>query len=1006
MKTKFTLLLIFLCSVHAFAQDTLVTGTVVSVDDNMPVPGVNVIVKGTTRGVSTDFDGGYTINVNQGEVLEFSALGFESIEVRIQDQTTVNISLVSGTDSLDEVVIIGYGTQKKADLTGSIVSLKSEEIEKTPTSNVMQSLQGKVPGVQIVSAGAPGSSPTVRIRGLGTFGSSTNVLYVVDGAFYDNIDFLNTKDIKSVNVLKDASSSAIYGVRAANGVVIIETKAGRQNSKAVIEYDGYTGIQRAQNILKMANAEQFVTMAYESGSDPDVQFVLNAMQRFGRSRVNPNVPDVNTDWYDEVIRDGIIQNHSLNASGGGENSSYAVGVNYFSQEGILDMKNEYERFNIRGKIDADLTDRIKVGVNSVFSNATRFSPENGAWFKAYFAVPIMPVYDELNTDADPIQFSNAQLLGYRGTQNPFTDLTYNNNRVKQRNILANVFTEVDIIKDKLKFKTSYSHNLTTFENRQVDLPYLLGNNFERVSSIRRENNTFSNQYWDNTLTYQDTFGDHDLTLMVGHSYRDEASNWFNATGQDIQGVSLESSWFLNFADPASFSGNVSEIGTRFYGLSYFSRASYSFKDKYLLYGTVRYEKSTRFTKDPTGVFPSVGVGWVISNEDFMKDNSFFDFLKLRASWGQLGNDQVQASSGSNTVNIVTTAFGDTQFNGITSTSVFTDNVWELVEELNFGLNLQTFDNRLSLDADYYIRDTKNAIFPINIPVVNVTLNQNAGTIRNSGLELNLNWADTISDDFSYSVGLNFGTVKNETTHIDNEQGYIDSGSAEFRQRTRVGDPLLSFFGLEREGVFQNDAEVNASPLTTNHPEASLQPGDLIYKDQNGDGFIDGDDRVMLGSFLPTYTYGGNIGMSYKRLDFNLSFYGQGGNKILNRKRGEIIFTNDTNMDADLAINRWHGEGTSNTYPSSKGLRKGWNQQLSEFWIEDGDFFRIQNIQLGYNIQGASIGRKMPDTRIYFTAERPLTLFKYNGFSPEISNGVDRQTYPIPAIYSIGINFKI
>lgn len=1006
MKTRFTLLFIFLFSLHGFSQDITVSGTVVSAEDNIPVPGANVIVKGTTRGVSTDFDGNYSINVSQGEVLEFSFLGFKSKSVTIQNQTTVNVSLEPDVASLDEVVVVGYGTQKKSDLTGSIVSLKSEEIEKTPTSNVMQSLQGKVPGVQIVSAGEPGTSPTVRIRGLGTFGSSTNVLYVVDGAFYDNIDFLNTKDIKSVNVLKDASSSAIYGVRAANGVVIIETKSGLKNSKPVIEYDGYTGVQVAQNVLKMANAEQFVTMAYESGSAPDVQFVLNAMQRYGRSRVNPNVPDVNTDWYDEVMRTGIVQSHSLGASGGGENSSYSVGVNYFAQEGILDMENEYERFNIRGKIDADLTDRIKVGVNSLLSNATRYAPENAAWFKAYFAVPIMPVYDEQNTDASPIRFSNAQNLGYRGTQNPFTDLFYNNNRIKQRNVLANVFTEVDIIEDKLKFKTSYSHNLTTFENRNVNLPFELGNNFERISSIRRENNTFSNQYWDNTLTYSDTFDDHDLTVMVGHSYRDEASNEFNATGQDIQGISLESSWFLNFADPASFSGNVNEIGRRFYGLSYFGRVSYSFKDKYLLYGTVRHEKSTRFTKDPTGVFPSVGLGWVISREGFMENNGIFDFLKLRASWGQLGNDKVQASSGSNTINVVTTAFGDTQYNGITSTSVFTDNVWELVEEMNFGLNLTSLNNRLSLDADYYIRDTKDAIFPINIPVVNVTLNQNAGTIRNSGLELNLNWADQISEDFSYSVGLNFNTIKNETTHIDNEQGYIDSGSAEFRQRTRVGDPLLAFFGLQRVGVFQNDAEVTASPFPANHPEANLKPGDLIYKDQNGDGVIDGDDRVILGSFLPTFTYGGNIGMTFKRFDFNLSFYGQGGNKILNRKRGEIIFTNDTNMDADLAINRWHGEGTSNTYPSSEGLRKNWNQQLSEFWIEDGDFFRIQNIQVGYNIPGDIIGPKMPDTRIYLTAERPLTVFKYNGFSPEISNGVDRQTYPIPAIYTFGVNIKI
>ncbi|TGV02165.1 SusC/RagA family TonB-linked outer membrane protein [Flavivirga rizhaonensis] len=1007
MKTRFTLLLILLFTLHAFAQDKTISGIVTSAEDNMPVPGVNVIVQGTIRGVSTDFDGGYSINVNKGEILEFSSLGFKTVEIQIQDQTTVNISLEPDIASLDEVVVIGYGTQKKRDLTGAIASVDAESIEKTPTANVMQSLQGKLPGVQIVSAGAPGESPTVRIRGLGSFNSGdTKVLYVVDGAFYDNIDFLNTKDIKSVNVLKDASSSAIFGVRAANGVVIIETKSGRLNSKPQIEYDGYTGIQHAQNVVKMANSEQFVTWVNESGSTADISFIDNAMQRYGRSRVNPNVPNVNTDWYDEILRNGIIQNHSISGTGGGENVSYAMGLNYFSQEGILDMKNEYERFNIRSKVDANLTDRIKVGVNSVFSNATQYKPENGAWFKAYFAVPIIPVIDEMNTDASPVRYSNAQLLGYRGTQNPFSDLTYFNNRFKIRKILANVYTEIDFIKNKLKFRTSYSHNFSALEERRVIQPYSLGNNVDRISEIKRENNTFSNQYWDNTLTFKDTFGDHDLTLLAGHSYRDEANNKFNATGQDIRGISLESSQFLDFADPESFNNKVEEIGKRFYGLSYFGRVAYSFKNRYLAYGTIRHEISSKFTKDNSDTFLGLGLGWVLTEENFMKDNGVFDFFKIRGSWGQLGNDNVDASSGANTIDVVFTDFGDQQFTGFTSTSVFNDLVWEFVEELNFGINATTFNNRLSIDADYFIRDTKRAIFPITIPVVDVTLNQNAGTIQNRGLELSLNWSDKISDDFSYTIGANFNTIKNEVTRIDNEQGYIDTGSAEFRQRTILGNPVQTFFGLERVGVYQNQAQVDADPFAANHPEANLQPGDLIYKDQNGDGFINGDDRVILGSFLPKFAYGGNIGMSYKNFDFSLSFYGQGGNKILNRKRGEIIFTNDTNIDADLAVNRWHGEGTSNSYPSSEGIRKSWNQQLSEFWIEDGDFFRIQNIQLAYNISGKSLGTNMPDARIYLTAERPFTTFKYNGFTPEVNNGVDRQTYPIPAIYTLGINLKI
>ena len=1003
MKTNLLALLFLFTGFQLFAQEKTITGTVTSADDGLPLPGANVVVKGETIGATTDFDGNFEIEVTPENILIISYVGFESQEVTVGNQETINVVLSANAESLSEIVLIGYGEQDRRDLTGSIATIDSEEIQKTPNSNVMQSVQGKVPGVQIVSSGAPGASPNVRIRGLGSFNSgSSNVLYVVDGAFYNNIDFLDSKDIKSINVLKDASSAAIYGVRAANGVVIIETKSGRKNKKPEIEYDTYTGIQVAQNVLKMANSEQFATMAYESGSDADAQFILNAMQRFGRSDLNPNVPAVNTDWYNEILREGIITSHGLSVTGGGDKSTYSVGVNYFDQEGILDMKNEYERLNLRSKLDLDVTDRVKVGSSFIFSNATQYAPENSAWFKAYHAVPVMPIYDELNTAASPINFSNAQILGYRGTQNPFPDMVYNKNQIKIRKLLANIYAETELIKDKLTFKTSYSHDYSTIEGHYVNLPFNLGNNAEGFSSIRREQNNYSNQYWDNTLTYEDSFGDHNLTLLAGHSFRDEAANTFNATGRDIKGISLETSQYLDFADPTSFSGNVGENAARIYGLSFFGRAQYNYASKYLLYGTLRYDGSSKFTKDPWGLFPSVGTGWVLSKEDFLNDSNTINFLKLRASWGQLGNDNVGASSGSNTINNVYAIFGQNPFTGYTSSSVFTDNEWELVEEFNFGLDSEFLNNKLSLNADYFIRDTKNAILPITIPVINRVLNQNAGTIRNQGLELSANWSDNLSEDFSYSIGGNFTTIKNEVTEIINEQGYINSGSAEFRQRTIVGEALQSFYGLEVVGVFQNDDQVNASPFLDNNPEAQLQPGDLIFKDQNNDGVINDEDRVFLGSFLPKFTYGGNLNLNYKNWDLSLSIYGQGGNKILNRKRGEIIFTNDTNMDADLAINRWHGEGTSNSYPSSAGLRKSWNQQLSDFWIEDGDFFRIQNFQVGYTINST----KLPEIRLNFTAERPLTFFKYNGFTPEITDGVDRQTYPIPAVYTVGLNVKI
>ncbi|SFZ94323.1 TonB-linked outer membrane protein, SusC/RagA family [Flaviramulus basaltis] len=1007
MKTIFTLLLIFLFSVHAFAQDILIDGTIVSTDDNMPVPGVNVIVKGTTRGVSTDFDGNYSINVNRGETLEFSFLGFISQSVTIQNQTTVNVSLVQDIASLDEVVVIGYGSQKKADLTGAISTIKAEDIEKTPNSNVMQSLQGKVAGLQVTSSGSPGDSPTVRIRGVSSYnnGDNTNPLYVVDGMFYDNIDFLDNSQIETVSVLKDASSVAIFGQKGVNGVIIIETKTGKFNQKPIFTYNGYTGFQAAQNVVKLANAEQFVTMAYESGSDADIQFVENAMQRYGRSRVNPNIPDVNTDWYKEVLRVAPIMSHSIGVSGGGESVTYGVSTNYFSQDGILDMKNDYERFNIQSNVDVKLSERLKMGTNAIFSNATKYNAENGAWFQAYFAVPILPVYDELNINATPIPFSDATQIGYRSSQNPFPVMRFNDNQLKIRKILASLYLEYSIIPDKLAFKTSYRHDYSTISERNVRLPYFISGNSQReTSTIIRQEQIYSNQIWDNTLTFKENFGDHNVTLLVGSSYRDEQYNKLKATGKDIQGIGLESSWYLDFADPTSFSNQVEEIGDRFYALGYFGRLEYNYKSKYLLNATVRREGDAKFPKEIWVTTPTVGVGWVISGEDFMQDNGIFDFLKIRASWGQLANGALGGSAGTRTVSQVTTDIGDVSTNGIISSSNFTDLEREILEETNIGISARMFQNKLSLEADYYIRDTKKLVIPVDQPIVSNTVLENVGEMRNKGLEISANWNQSINDNWNFSISGNIATLDNEVTKINSASGYFDTGQAEFRQRSMVGEPIEAFFGWEVVGVYQNDTEVQNDPIAVAN---NLVPGDLIFKDTDEDGDIDADDRVVLGSYLPSFSYGGNFQVSYKNFDFSLAVFGQTGNEILNRKRGEVLFTNDTNMDADLAINRWHGEGTSNSYPSSAGRRKLWNQKMSTFFVEDGSFFRIQNIQLAYTIpSGALLGKNMPETKITFTAERPFTSFKYNGFNPEVADGIDRQTYPVPAIYTVGVNIKI
>lgn len=1008
MKKLFVLLNLLLSVSLLFAQNTITVKGKVTDAKNESVPGASILVKGTMQGTVTDIDGQYSIQANLQATLVVSFVGMQTQEIPVNNRTSINVQMREESFNVDEVVVVGYGTQKVKDLTSSISTVKSDDLVKTPAGQAMQSLQGKVAGMQVVSNGGPGNSPTIRVRGVGSYptnsdGTSNNndaPLYVVDGMFFDNIDFLNPTDIASISVLKDASAAAIYGVRAANGVVLIETKSGSLNQKSEITYDGYYGTQVAQNVLKMSNAEQFTTMAMESGSAADASYILNAMQRYGRSRVNPNVPDVNTDWYKEIMRPAQIQNHSLGVSGGNQKATYSLGANYFDQEGILDMKNEYQRFNLRSKIDFKVNNWMTIGGSMIFSNALKWSEEAGAWNLAYFAVPILPVYDEQNVNAWPEKFANAQDLGYRSGQNPMPTLKYNSDRMKIRKMLANFYVKLDLIPEKLSYKTTYNHAFTSLDERKVNLPYFIGNSFQQKdATLTRTMTNYSDQIWDNVLTYTDRLGKHGITAMVGTSFRDEASNELKAQGLNFP-TDNEQSWYIDQSG-TKVADKVGDSGTHQYGFSYFGRLSYNFSDKYLVYGTMRADGSSKY-QQKWGYFPTIGAGWVVSEENFLKGIEIIDFLKLRASWGQLGNDNIKASDGATTTSVLQTAIGGVLVSGTKTSNTFSSLKWEVTEETNIGLTSRLFKNRLAVDADYFIRDTKNAAINVTIPAIGGSVLKNVGIIRNQGIELSLNWSDEINKDIRYSVGANISTLKNEVRDLYG-QPYIDGGSAEFRQRSIVGQPLLAFFGREVIGVYQTQAEVDTDPVAVAN---GLVPGDFKYKDENNDGKIDDSDRVVLGSYFPNFMYGFNFNISYKNFDLSANMVGQSGNKILNRKRGEIIWTADGNMDADLAKNRWHGEGTSNKYPSSSGLRRGWNQKMSDYFVEDGSFFRVQNVQLAYNLRKKQVfGFALPETRISLTADRPLTFFKYNGFSPEVANGIDTQTYPIPAVYTLGLNIK-
>ncbi len=992
----------------ASGQDRNLTGTITDEGTNESLPGASVVVKGTSKGATTDLDGKFSIMLTPSEnTLVISYIGYETQEVNVGNVRNINIALVPSRTSLEEIVVVGYGSAKVKDLTSSITTLKTEDLIKTPSSQPIQAMQGKVSGLQVVTNGGPGESPKVRIRGVGSYPGSDgrlnneNPLYVVDGMFYDNIDFINPTDIASMSVLKDASAAAIYGVRAANGVVIIETKTGQFNQKVQVTYDGYAGIQLAQNVVKMANSQQYTQLAMELDPEsfPDYSFVLNAMQRYGRSRENPNIPVPNTNWYAEILRPAPITSHSLDFSGGTEKARYSVGSNYFYQDGIMDTKNLYERLNFRSKIDLKATEWLTLGASAIISNATKFIAPAAAWNEAYFAVPIMPIYDDSNTEAWPVNYANAKDLGYRGGQNPFPTMDFNVDRMKIKKILTNFYAEINLIPSTLTFRTSYNLADEVIDHRIVNLPWFIGTGYAvEHSKITKTITNYTDQIWDNVLTFNKSLGSHNFTLMGGTSFKDEAISKLTAIGEDFP-YNSEETWYLSLADNID-PNSVADDGARQYGFSYFGRLAYNFKDRYIVYGTYRADGSNKY-QETWGYFPTVGVGWVVSEESFFKFN-VINFLKIRASWGQLGNDKIAASSGSYTTSLTSWPMGGIVMPGTIVSSSFSYLRWETTEETNVGFTARMLNNRLSAEFDYYVRDTKDAAIPVRTPGTGQYYDRPAGTIRNSGFELALDWTNRISDRLNYSVGGNFSTLKNEAKDLYG-QTYIDGGTAEFLQRTYVGQPLNAFYGWEVAGVYQTTSEIEADPVAI---ENLLEPGDFRYVDQNNDGKIDADDRVILGSYFPTFMYGGYISISWGAFDFSTSVYGQTGNKILNRRRGELIWTPDGNLDAELATGRWHGPGTSNEFPSAEGLRKGWNQRMSDYFVQDGSFFRIQNIQIGYTIKDVNwLGGNFPQTRIALTAERPLTLFKYNGFTPEVDNGWDTQVYPIPAIYTVNLNVK-
>jgi len=995
---KLTLLLTMLFSFGlAFGQGYQIKGIVQ--DDLGPVVGATVLESGTMNGTSTGLDGDYLLTVSGPDAtVEISCMGYATQSFKASAVPAV-ITLGEDQNFLEEVVVVGYGTQKAKDLTAPIVNVKGGELSKQATANPMSALQGMVSGVQITQSGAPGASPSVKIRGVGSIGNYANPLYVVDGAFMDNIDFLASSDIESLTVLKDASAAAIYGVRAANGVIIVTTRRG-ELGHVKVTYDGYGGVQVPTNIMKLANTEQYCEL-YNLAFDGTTGFVAKKPEDFN---------NYSTDWYAELVHPALTHSHSVDLSGGTEKTNYSVGLSYFYQDGIMNYtKNDYNRLNFRARLDQTMTSWLKVGFNTVVSRWSSNNANSGVYYQAFVNPPVYPVYNNENKDAYPEPFDSPQRYGYANAYgNPAASAYYHRNWGDGLKTVFSAYAEATIIPEKLKFKTSYNLDFSFSDGKSYTPEhYVGGSQGTSVSALSKTFSYATYQILDNTLTYTDSIGEHNFSAMLGQSTRMQYSAWLSGTVRSVPDFDLQSLYLTN----GSYKNQqANDGGARYNGLSFFTRGTYNYRGKYLATVTLRADGSSKY-QEKWGIFPSVGLGWNISDEPWMQGQKVFDFLKLRASWGMLGNDNVPA----NDINIAgasgigsSAVFGNTVVDGIGAQTVYQNYLrWEVVTETNVGADFALLGNRLTGELDLYHRVTDNVVFhaPIATGGGVATLLANNGKVLNAGAEIALNWADSIQESFNYNLGINATFNHNEVLALegrDNIPGGMVNGA--YSTLTQVGYPIGAFWGYQVDGIYATEKEAILGDVT----QTTAAAGYFKYHDTTGDSIIKEDDRTYLGSPLPWLMLGANLGFDWKGLDFSMVLSANIGNKIFNAKRINKQVFPDGNYDLDFYQHAWRKDAPSTTYPSPKALTESLMAQSNSFFIEDGSMVRIQNVQIGYtwrNVFGS--GR----IRTYISAQRPLSFFKYNGFTTEIGGsptetGIDGSSvYPMQSIYTAGLNIS-
>jgi TonB-linked SusC/RagA family outer membrane protein len=1005
MKKSLLTMLIVLFWSAAWAQDKSVSGRVLSSDEQLPLPGVNVIVQGTTKGTTTDVNGDYVIQLGPTEnTLVFSFVGFVSKTVPVGNQGTINLSLDPDVTSLNEVVVVGYGTQRKLDITGSVAQVSGSDISKQPSVNPISALQGKVAGVQITNSGAPGSSPQIRIRGVGTVYGNANPLYVVDGVWYDDISWLNPADIENLSVLKDASSTAIFGVRAANGVVMITTKKGGNNQNAVVNYNGFVGNQVVTNNVEMAGGPEYATMINE----------LDAINGATSARYEDPSSYGTTDWYGKILRNALITSHQASVAGGGEKSTYSFSLGYLNQQGIVD-NNSFKRYTARLQNDFQAFSFLKIGYSLTGAMNNSTDVPGGIFHQLYSAAPIVPVFYADNTYGDP----NDYKVGNSNNFNPQATLDFFDQKSKNYRLTGNLYGEAKFAK-VFTFRTSIGGDFGQNEVKNFTPVYVATLAQRNATTVLLQSRDETrNWLLENTLTFDKTFGeDHGLKILVGQAAQEYRNYYFTGTARNVPNTS-EGDHYFHLGEPGT--RFIDDGGSKDRIASYFTRVNYSFREKYLLNVSFRADGSSKFAKENRwGYFPTVGLGWVITEEAFMQDQDILDNLKVRASWGQNGNRSVPANLSILTVSQYPrftyiggngATFPGASINTITPLTTY----WEKGEGTDIGIEATFLDGRLYTEFDFYNRETKNAIFEVpilgHIGVEGSAILGNQATFLNQGFEVLATWKDNLNNSLNYSISGNLSINENKVKSVSTGANPIyqavgTTGSNNYNTRTVEGQPIGQFYGLKVVGIFQSDQDVQGYTHEGEAIQPTAKPGDFKYADINSDGVIDDKDRIVLGNPNPKYLYGINTNWAYKAFDLTLDLQGVGGVEIYNATLGVRYGTE--NFTKEFYDNRWHGEGTSNSYPSAN-IGGGQNYRANSFFVENGSYFRVRNVQLGYTIPSDLSTRwRINRLRLYVNAQNALNFFKYRGFSPEIGGGptragVDINVYPLYATYNFGVN---